>query len=46
MASPFTQLKQFDPERQTMMKQQAQRVADSGGLSENVFEVVQKSLKD
>ncbi|KAK9785425.1 hypothetical protein WJX73_000376 [Symbiochloris irregularis] len=46
MASPFTQLKQFDSERQTIMKQQAQRVADTEGLSENVFEVVQKSLKD
>ena len=45
MAGPFTQWKQYDSERQTMMKQQAQRLADLKGLSENVFEVIQKSLQ-
>ena len=45
MASPFTQWQLYDSERQAMIKQQAQRVADTKGLSENVFEVVQKSLQ-
>ena len=44
MASPFTQWRQFDTERQDMMKKQAQRIADTKGLSENVFEILQKSL--
>lgn len=45
MASPFTQWRQYNTERQTLMKQQAQRLADTNGLSENVYEVVEKSLQ-
>lgn len=44
MASAFTTWKQFDLERQSMIKQQLTRLAATNGLSENVFEIVNKSL--
>ena len=31
---------------QALMKAQLQRIADTEGLSDNVFEIVSKSLKD
>lgn len=31
---------------QAMMRAQLQRIADTEGISENVFEIVSKSLKD
>jgi len=45
MVSVFTTWKRFDDERQKMMKAQLQRIVDTPGLSENVFEIASKSLK-
>ena len=44
MASAFTTYKNFDPERQALMRRQLERIAAAEGLSENVFEIVSKSL--
>lgn len=44
MVSAFTTYKQFDGERQAMMKQQLERIVATEGLSENVFEIASKSL--
>lgn len=41
----FTTFKQYDAERQSMMRAQLQRILDTQGLSENVFEIASKSLK-
>lgn len=46
MVGAFTMWRQFDKERQAMMKKQLQRVVASEGLSENVFEIASKSLSD
>jgi aminopeptidase N len=40
----FTTFKQYDKERQAMMVAQLKRIAAVEGLSENVFEIVSKSL--
>lgn len=45
MATAFTTFKQYDAERQAMMLAQLKRIAGTEGLSENVFEIVQKSLE-
>lgn len=45
MATAFTTFKQYDAERQAMMLAQLNRIAGTEGLSENVFEIVQKSLE-
>lgn len=45
MASAFTTFKQYDKERQAMMVAQLRRIAAVNGLSENVFEIVSKSLQ-
>eukprot|EP00955_Chlamydomonas_euryale_P052981 355343-Chlamydomonas_euryale.AAC.8 len=46
MASAFSTYRQFDSERQAMMKAQLQRIVDEqkNGLSENVYEIASKSL--
>lgn len=45
VASAFTTFKQYDRERQAMMVAQLRRIAAVNGLSENVFEIVTKSLQ-
>jgi len=45
VASAFTTFKQYDKERQAMMVAQLRRIAAVNGLSENVFEIVSKSLQ-
>ncbi|KAG1656781.1 hypothetical protein FOA52_007829 [Chlamydomonas sp. UWO 241] len=48
MASAFTTYRQYDTERQAMMKAQLQRIVDhqKEGLSENVYEIASKTLVD
>lgn len=46
MVSAFTTFRNYDPERQAMMRAQLQRIGDTEGISDNVFEIVTKSLKD
>lgn len=45
IAGAFTTFKQYDKERQAMMVAQLRRIAAVEGLSENVFEIVTKSLQ-
>lgn len=45
MASAFTTWRQYDAGRQAAMKAQLQRIVAQEGLSENVFEIVSKSLE-
>jgi hypothetical protein len=45
VVSAFTTFKQYDKERQAMIVAQLRRIAAVNGLSENVFEVVSKSLQ-
>lgn len=45
MVSAFTTYKKFDGKRQEMMKAQLQRIVGAEGLSENVFEIANKSLQ-
>ncbi|BDA49167.1 Aminopeptidase N [Coccomyxa sp. Obi] len=44
-SSAFTAWKDYDVERQQMMKEQLVRINAENGLSENVFEIVSKSLE-
>ncbi|KAK9918305.1 hypothetical protein WJX75_003036 [Coccomyxa subellipsoidea] len=44
-SSAFTAWKDYDVERQQMMKEQLARINAENGLSENVFEIVSKSLE-
>ena len=45
MVTGFTRWKKYDAERQALMKAQLERILAKPGLSENVFEIVSKSLK-
>ncbi|GLC52687.1 hypothetical protein PLESTB_000657300 [Pleodorina starrii] len=45
MVSAFTTWRQYDTERQAMMRAQLERIVAHPGLSENVFEIASKSLK-
>lgn len=45
IAGAFTTFMQYDKERQAMMVAQLRRIAAVEGLSENVFEIVTKSLQ-
>jgi aminopeptidase N len=45
VVSAFTTFKQYDKERQAMIVAQLRRIAAVNGLSENVFEIVSKSLQ-
>ncbi|KAG2500410.1 hypothetical protein HYH03_001981 [Edaphochlamys debaryana] len=45
MVSAFTTWRQYDTERQAMMRAQLERIVAHKGLSENVFEIASKSLK-
>ena len=44
LVTPLTRWKRMSEARQVLMKQQLQRIMDSGNLSSDVFEVVSKSL--
>ena len=44
LVSAFTTWKNFDQERQTLMKAQLQRIVDAPGISENVYEIASKSV--
>lgn len=45
VASAFTTYRQYDAPRQALMRAQLQRIAGAEGLSENVYEIVSKSLE-
>lgn len=45
LVSAFTTFKQFDAGRQAQMKEALGRISKAEGLSENVYEIVSKSLK-
>lgn len=44
MVGAFTTYKNYDAERQSMMKAQLERIVTTEGLSENVYEIASKSL--
>jgi aminopeptidase N len=44
MVSAFSTWRQLDAKRQDLMKQQLKRIADTDGISENVYEIASKSL--
>uniref|UniRef100_A0A7S3VSY4 Aminopeptidase N n=2 Tax=Dunaliella tertiolecta TaxID=3047 RepID=A0A7S3VSY4_DUNTE len=44
MVSAFTQFRQYDKQRQGLMRAQLERIVATNGLSENVFEICTKSL--
>ena len=44
LAAPFARWRRFDPGRQALMQGQLRRLADTAGLSRDVFEIVGKSL--
>jgi len=44
MVSAFTRWKKYEPTRSAAMKAQLERILAKPGLSENVFEIVSKSL--
>jgi aminopeptidase N len=45
MVGGFTRWKKYDEERRALMKAQLERILNVEGLSENVFEIVSKSLE-
>ncbi|KXZ50521.1 hypothetical protein GPECTOR_16g696 [Gonium pectorale] len=45
MVGSFSTWRQYDAERQAMMRAQLERIVAHPGLSENVFEIASKSLK-
>ena len=44
LVGAFTTWKQYNPERQALMKAQLERIVAHKGLSENAFEIASKSL--
>lgn len=46
LIEPLIRWRKFDENRQGLMKQQLEMIANSGGLSKDVYEIVTKSLKD
>lgn len=46
LVSCFTSWRQLDSERQAMMKNALQRIVETNGLSDNVFEIASKALQD
>ncbi|MBL8936987.1 MAG: aminopeptidase N C-terminal domain-containing protein, partial [Archangium sp.] len=44
MMTPLTRWRRQDPARQTLMKQQLQRILDREGCSKDVYEIATKSL--
>ena len=45
MVSAFTRWKKYEPSRSSAMRAQLERIRAKKGLSENVFEIVSKSLE-
>jgi aminopeptidase N len=45
MVGGFTRWKKYDEEGRALMKAQLERILNVEGLSENVFEIVSKSLE-
>ena len=45
LVGALTNFRQFDKQRQEMIKKQLQRIKDQQGRSENVFEIASKSLE-
>jgi aminopeptidase N len=45
MVSAFTTFKQYDSQRQGLMRAALERISKADKLSENVFEIVSKSLQ-
>jgi len=45
LASAFTRWRRFDEQRQSQMRREMERILRIGGLSEDVYEIVSKSLK-
>jgi aminopeptidase N len=45
MVGPFTRWKKYDAVRQGLMKAQLERIMATEGLSDNLFEIVSKSLE-
>ena len=46
LVTPLSRWRRYDESRASMMKQQLQRLADEEKLSKDVFEIVNKSLKN
>ena len=46
LVSCFTSWRQLDSKRQAMMKSALQRIVETNGLSDNVFEIASKALQD
>lgn len=46
LVSCFTSWRQYDDDRQAMMKGELQRIVETNGLSDNVFEIASKALQD
>jgi aminopeptidase N len=44
LVTPLTRWKRYSEQRQALMKNELQRIMDSGSLSTDVYEVVSKSL--
>lgn len=44
IVAPFTAYKMYDPARQELMKKELERIVAKEGLSDNVYEIVSKSL--
>lgn len=45
LVSAFNSIRRFDAERQTLMRQQLERIQAKDGLSNDVFEIVERALK-
>jgi len=46
MVSGFTKWRQYDEERQGLLRAQLERLKGTAGLSKNTFEIVAKALTD
>ena len=44
MASIFNDWRRYDEDRQTLMQSQLERIAGSGSLSKDVYEIVDRAL--
>ena len=46
LVSCFTSWRHYDSKRQALMKGELQRIVETNGLSDNVFEIASKALQD
>ncbi len=44
LSTPFTQWKRYDEKRMSLMKAEIERIANTAGISKDVYEIVSKSL--